>query len=96
MHDSSVSTQRPSTVERWAPSVYFVIGQLGWFGCVLSAAHDVPWMGVAATIVLKKGVFIVITEKDVLQGVRIFNSRFINKIKHPSTNKAFKKSRLVI
>ena len=52
MHDSSVGTQRPSTVERWAPSVYFVIGQLGWFGCVLSAAHDVPWMGVAATIVL--------------------------------------------
>jgi hypothetical protein len=52
MHDSSVGTQRPSTVQRWAPSVYFVIGQLGWFGCVLSAAHDVPWMGVAATIVL--------------------------------------------
>ena len=52
MHDSSVGTRRPSGVERWAPSVYFVIGQLGWFACVLSAAHDVPWMGVAATIVL--------------------------------------------
>jgi len=35
-------------------------------------------------------------EKDVPQGVRIFNLRFINKIKHPSTNKAFKKLRLVI
>ena len=45
---------------------------------------------------LKKGVFAVVTEKDVPQGVRIFNSRFINEIKHPSTNKAFKKLRLVI
>jgi len=45
---------------------------------------------------LKKGVFIVITEKDVPQGVHIFNSRFINKIKHLGTDKAFKKSRLVI
>src|SRR5471032_3161666 len=26
--------------------------QLGWFACVLSAARDVPWMGVATTIVL--------------------------------------------
>ena len=52
MHDSSLGTRRPSTVERWAPSVYFVIGQLGWFACVLSAARDVPWMGVATTIVL--------------------------------------------
>ena len=38
----------------------------------------------------------VIMEKDVLQGVRIFNLYFINKIKHPSTNKAFKKLRLII
>ena len=45
---------------------------------------------------LKKGVFAVIIERDVPQGVRIFNSRFINKIKHPSTNKAFKKLRLII
>ena len=52
MHDSSIGTRRPSTVERWAPSVYFVVGQLGWFACVLSAAHDVPWMGVATAIVL--------------------------------------------
>jgi len=52
MHDSSIGTQRSSTFERWAPSVYFVTGQLGWFACVLSAARDVPWMGVATTIVL--------------------------------------------
>ena len=30
------------------------------------------------------------------QGNRVFNFRFINEIKNPSTNKAFKKSRLVI
>jgi len=45
---------------------------------------------------LKKGVFTVIIERDVPQGVCIFNSRFINEIKHPSTNKAFKKLRLII
>ena len=38
----------------------------------------------------------VVTERDDPQGVRIFNLRFINKIKHPSTNKAFKKLRLII
>jgi hypothetical protein len=45
---------------------------------------------------LKKGVFATITEKDVLQGVHIFNSRFVDEIKHPGTNKAFEKLRLVI
>jgi hypothetical protein len=45
---------------------------------------------------LEKGVFATVIIKDVSQGVRIFNSRFINKIKYLSTNKAFKKSRLVV
>jgi hypothetical protein len=45
---------------------------------------------------LEKGVFTVVTDSDIPQGVRIFNSRFVNEIKHPSTNKAFKKSRLVV
>ena len=45
---------------------------------------------------LKKGVFEPVTIKDVPQGVRIFNSRFVNKIKHLGTNKAFEKSRLVV
>ena len=45
---------------------------------------------------LEKGVFAVITERDVPQDVRIFNLRFINEIKHPGTDKAFEKSRLVI
>ena len=44
----------------------------------------------------KKGIFAVITERDILQGVYIFNLRFIDEIKHPSTDKAFKKLRLVI
>jgi hypothetical protein len=38
----------------------------------------------------------VVTDSDVPQGVRIFNSRFVDEIKHPSTDKAFEKSRLVV
>ena len=45
---------------------------------------------------LKNGVFVVIIERNVPQGVCIFNLYFINKIKYPSTNKAFEKLRLVI
>jgi hypothetical protein len=45
---------------------------------------------------LEKGVFATITEKDVPQGVHIFNSRFVDEIKHPGTDKAFEKSRLVV
>ena len=45
---------------------------------------------------LKKGVFIVITKRDIPQGVRIFNSCFVDKIKHFNINKAFKKSRLIM
>ena len=44
----------------------------------------------------KKGVFAVVIKRDIPQGVCIFNSRFVNKIKHPSTNKAFKKLRLIV
>jgi len=35
-------------------------------------------------------------ERDVLQGVCIFNSRFVDEIKHFGTDKAFEKSRLVV
>ena len=45
---------------------------------------------------LEKGVFAVIMERDIPQGICIFNSYFVNKIKHPGTDKAFEKSRLVI
>ena len=44
----------------------------------------------------KKSVFAVITKRDILQDVYIFNLCFINKIKYFSTDKAFKKLRLVI
>ena len=45
---------------------------------------------------LEKGVFAVVTDSDVPQGVRIFNSRFVDEIKHSGTDKAFEKSRLVV
>ena len=45
---------------------------------------------------LKKGVFKIIKLYDMLKGVRLFNLWFVNKIKNKGTNKAFKKSRLVI
>jgi hypothetical protein len=35
-------------------------------------------------------------DSNVLQGVYIFNLWFVDEIKHPGTNKAFKKSRLII
>ncbi len=37
---------------RWTPTLYFVIGQIGWFACVLSAAHGIAWVGVALTLLL--------------------------------------------
>ena len=44
----------------------------------------------------KKGIFKFIDIVDILKGVRIFNSWFVDKIKNTKTDKAFKKSRLVI
>jgi hypothetical protein len=45
---------------------------------------------------LEKGVFKVIHLLDVPQGVRLFNSRFVDTIKNEGTEKAFEKSRLVV
>ena len=45
---------------------------------------------------LKKGVFEITKLTDVPQGVRLFNSRFVDEIKNPGTDKAFEKSRLVV
>ena len=45
---------------------------------------------------LKKGVFKIIKLYNILKGVRLFNLRFVNKIKNKGTNKAFKKLRLII
>src|ERR1700744_758442 len=30
----------------WMPALYFLVGQAGWFACVLSAAHGLPVIGV--------------------------------------------------
>src|SRR5271154_6254120 len=48
------------------------------------------------TGLLEKGVFEITKLTDVPQGVRLFNSRFVDEIKNPGTNKAFEKSRLVV
>jgi hypothetical protein len=45
---------------------------------------------------LEKGVFEVVNTSDIPQGVRIFNSRFVDEIKNAGTDKAFEKSRLVV
>ncbi len=45
---------------------------------------------------LKKGVFEFINTADIPEGIRIFNSRFVDKIKNAGTDKAFEKSRLVV
>jgi hypothetical protein len=45
---------------------------------------------------LEKGVFKIVKLNDVPKAVQLFNSRFVNKIKNPSTDKAFKKSQLVV
>ena len=45
---------------------------------------------------LKKGVFEFIDTVDVLKGVRIFNSQFVDEIKNTRTDKVFEKSRLVV
>ena len=44
----------------------------------------------------KKGVFKLVNSKNILQNNKVFNSKFINKIKNLNTNKVFKKLKLVI
>ncbi len=46
------STPTRTRAEKWAPTLYFVVGQIGWFGCVLSAARGAAWMGVTLACVL--------------------------------------------
>jgi hypothetical protein len=45
---------------------------------------------------LEKGVFEVTPSPEVAQGVRIWNSRFVDEIKHKGTENELKKSRLVV
>jgi phage terminase large subunit-like protein len=44
----------------------------------------------------EKGVFAVTSRAQVPEGVRIFNSRFVDEIKNKGTEKELKKSRLVV
>lgn len=37
---------------RWAATVYFVLGQAGWFACVLGATHHVAYLGIGLVMVL--------------------------------------------
>jgi hypothetical protein len=48
------------------------------------------------TSLLKKGIFEVIPKSEVLGGSRIFNSRFVNKVKNKGTKNERKKLRLVV
>lgn len=36
----------------WMPAIYFVVGQAGWFACVLGAAHGAPVIGVIVVVIL--------------------------------------------
>jgi hypothetical protein len=45
-------SERLRIPEKWAPAIYFVFGQLGWFACVLGAAHGLPWIGILVALVL--------------------------------------------
>ena len=48
------------------------------------------------TGLLEKGVFKVITSKDVPSNTQIFNSHFMDEVKNTSTDKAYEKSWLVV
>ncbi len=45
---------------------------------------------------LEKEIFFSVNKTEMLSDVRMFNSRFVDEIKHSNTEKAFEKSRLVI
>jgi hypothetical protein len=45
---------------------------------------------------LEKGVFLPVNKGDVPSNIRIFNSRFVDEVKNPGTEKAFEKSRLMM
>ena len=51
MDDGSSRTAAPTAADKWAPSLYFVIGQACWFTCVISAARGAPWIGIMLTVV---------------------------------------------
>jgi hypothetical protein len=54
LEDTFQQVTRPShsRSERWMPTIYFVMGQAGWFACVIGAAKGLAWVGVAFVIAL--------------------------------------------
>lgn len=48
------------------------------------------------TGLIEKGVFELANPDDIPPGARIFNSRSVDEVKHPGTEKAYEKSRLVV
>jgi len=52
MHDFSKRAGRMLASKAWAPALYVVLGQAGWFACVVSAAHGAPWIGTLAAVAL--------------------------------------------
>lgn len=45
---------------------------------------------------LEKSIFKFVTSVNILSNTQIFDSCFVDKVKHTSTDKAYKKSRLVV
>jgi hypothetical protein len=45
---------------------------------------------------LERGVFVAVNQEDIPLEARIYGFRFVDKIKNQGTDKAFKKSRLVV
>jgi len=45
-------SERLRIPQKWAPTVYFVFGQIGWFACVLGAAHGLAWVGILVSVLL--------------------------------------------
>jgi hypothetical protein len=52
MNDVSQPAGRRAAAKTWAPTIYVVLGQAGWFACVESAAHGAPWIGTLFVVAL--------------------------------------------
>jgi hypothetical protein len=52
MADFTRGARSGAVADKWAPSLYVVIGQTGWFACVISAARGKAWIGATLAAVL--------------------------------------------
>lgn len=48
------------------------------------------------TGLVEKYIFKIVTSANILNNTQIFNSRFVNKVKHADINMAYKKNQLVV